>query len=903
MSESSQRRFLSKRQKIQCTKCNETFDSDHEKRHMERNHPLLVKEGKTPSTIPVVEKSQSNLLSFFQAAPQKTDQASSSTKDITDSEEQDIDEQSDKGTSFEPADLAELEHCASPAYGHKQSETVTRDNELEATSEKALCDPIETNSNEESDASMQDQSANHNISISDELNDIDSDISDDSDDNLHEDINFNDCINVPTVERGPNQPNLPSYPTKNISGVPRSFKNEWYAKHSWLEYDVEKDEASCFSCKNFGKTGSQEFQFSRWSDLRRLSKHEKSHQHQWSMVAWISSKAKSRSSEPLTQIEDKHKKEVQQNRLYLQKIIESLTFIAKQNIPLRTTEENRANIASSSDANRGNFLELISLRCRDIPWLQDQLDSMLKRHHQWTAPRIQNEILSIVSKFVLDHIINQVKAVGPFSIIADETSDISNLEQVSLYLRFVQDAEIHEKFIGFMETASTTGQSLFDLIKNTLQLHTLDLNNLVGQGYDGASNMSSARVGVSGRMQNEAPRAIYIHCYGHQLNLSAQKSMTQVPSFRNCLGTVQEIYNFIEASPKRHALFKETQKQRSEKELTLKSQSKTRWACRKAATSALKQRLPATLQTLLHVDESDPKLTSKCNGLISNMLTYEFIFSLLVVDEVLGLIDGLSQFLQSEKMDVFAAKNSALSVIQTLKKLLDQGFESTWEKASEIAVTMKQVISSHHFLDFKEAALPRNASISTAKEYYKSTLHGDGITHAISELETRFDKDHQEVICALTKVVMAPSFEVSHEANVVSEFYALDKSSLLSDRKIVATAISLHQKEDVLTATYKLIKWMHDDGIRDILPSFKAAANILASIPATSCSAERSFSALRRIKTYLRNRLGDEQLSAVAILNIERETTNCIEANRMAEIIDEFARQNDIRKQLLLHNA
>ena len=92
--------------------------------------------------------------------------------------------------------------------------------------------------------------------------------------------------------------------------------------------------------------------------------------------------------------------------------------------------------------------------------------------------------------------------------------------------------------------------------------------------------------------------------------------MTQVKSFRNCLRTTQEVYNFIEASPKRHALFLETQKQRSEKEVRLKSQSKTRWACRKEATSALLRRLPAVLQTLLSVDENDPKLMSKCNGLI-----------------------------------------------------------------------------------------------------------------------------------------------------------------------------------------------------------------------------------------------------------------------------------------------
>ena len=68
-------------------------------------------------------------------------------------------------------------------------------------------------------------------------------------------------------------------------------------------------------------------------------------------------------------------------------------------------------------------------------------------------------------------------------------------------------------------------------------------------------------------------------------------------------------------------------------------------------------------------------------------------------------------------------------------------------------------------------------------------------------------------------------------------------------------------------------------------------------------TAERSFSALRRIKTYLKNRIADEQLSAVAILCIERETTNFIEMNCMNQIIDEFAKQNDARKQLLLHDC
>ena len=294
------------------------------------------------------------------------------------------------------------------------------------------------------------------------------------------------------------------------------------------------------------------------------------------MILWIASKSKNQQRHDLlSQIKNKKKEEIDQDHAYLQKIIECLLFITKQNIALRAHEEKRDNLASSSDVNRGNFFELLSLRCRDIPWLNDKLNSLLKKHHQWTSPDIQNEILSIISKFALDLIGNEIKASGPFSIIADETSDITNVEQVSLYIRYVKDGIIKEKFIGFYDTASTTGSSLFNLIKDVLTSHSFDFNNMVGQGYDGASNMSSQRIGVSGLMLKEAPKALYVHCYGHQLNLSTQSSMTQVKSFRNCLGTVQEAYNFIEASPKRHSLFRDIQKQRSEKELALKTQSKT----------------------------------------------------------------------------------------------------------------------------------------------------------------------------------------------------------------------------------------------------------------------------------------------------------------------------------------
>ena len=120
------------------------------------------------------------------------------------------------------------------------------------------------------------------------------------------------------------------------------------------------------------------------------------------------------------------------NRAYLTKVIETLVFLAQQNIAIRGTGKNetRNNLGDVTDANRGNFLELLSLQCRDLPWLNKKLADLLKQHSQWTSPTIQNEILNIVTGKVLQYITDEVRKAYPFSVIADETADISREELI-----------------------------------------------------------------------------------------------------------------------------------------------------------------------------------------------------------------------------------------------------------------------------------------------------------------------------------------------------------------------------------------------------------------------------------------------------------------------------------------
>ena len=62
--------------------------------------------------------------------------------------------------------------------------------------------------------------------------------------------------------------------------------------------------------------------------------------------------------------------------------------------------------------------------------------------------------------------------------------------------------------------------------------------------------------------------------------------------------------------------------------------------------------------------------------------------------------------------------------------------------------------------------------------------------------------------------------------------------------------------------------------------------------PVTSCSAERSFSSLRRLKTWLRSTMTQTRLNSVAVCNIHRDILDNID---IAKIAKEFAAQSDIR--------
>ncbi|XP_050338320.1 52 kDa repressor of the inhibitor of the protein kinase-like, partial [Bactrocera neohumeralis] len=146
-----------------------------------------------------------------------------------------------------------------------------------------------------------------------------------------------------------------------------------------------------------------------------------------------------------------------------------------------------------------------------------------------------------------------------FAIIADETTDVSGIEQFSICIRYVDRFENEEKlredFLCFVPVEDTTGSGLANVLIDKLKELKLSFAHIRGQGYDGARSMSGHVKGCASVIQNLYPAALCVHCANHSLNL-AIATTCKIPAIRNCIGSMKESANFFRMSTKASTLLK-----------------------------------------------------------------------------------------------------------------------------------------------------------------------------------------------------------------------------------------------------------------------------------------------------------------------------------------------------------
>lgn len=113
--------------------------------------------------------------------------------------------------------------------------------------------------------------------------------------------------------------------------------------------------------------------------------------------------------------------------------------------------------------------------------------------------------------------------------------------------------EVYEDCVSLYSTNKTDADTITKVIIDSLTGFNLPLNRCRGQCYDGASTMSGHHTGVCTQIQKE-PRAMFIHCMGHSLNLAVQDTCRSIQAISAALDVVLELSKTFKYSAKKKAM-------------------------------------------------------------------------------------------------------------------------------------------------------------------------------------------------------------------------------------------------------------------------------------------------------------------------------------------------------------
>ena len=229
---------------------------------------------------------------------------------------------------------------------------------------------------------------------------------------------------------------------------------------------------------------------------------------------------------------------------------------------------------------------------------------------------------------------------------------------------------------------------------------------------------------------------------------------------------------------------------------------------------------------------------------------------------------GLSLSLQNVDTDLIRASDQAKIVIRTLedKRNNQENWDSLFSKATEISNSVDVAPSIPRQAKYQRHR--NNVPHESVEEYWKRSTLLPFLDHLISELRTRLITPSP-----LFKVQALLPQNVSESSNLeedIFESYLED----LPDKLMINSELQrwkfhwMHISEDErpanAVAAINSVTFAH-------YPNIMTALKIFATLPVTSSTVERSFSAMRRLKTFLRNKMSNDRMSALALMHIYRE--------------------------------
>ncbi|KAK2635894.1 hypothetical protein Ddye_030686 [Dipteronia dyeriana] len=209
----------------------------------------------------------------------------------------------------------------------------------------------------------------------------------------------------------------------------------------------------------------------------------------------------------------------------------------------------RGHDKSEKSSNKDNFLELLHWLCGHNENVKVVTLKNAPGNLKMISPQIQRDIVSAISIEIINTIIRDIDD-SLFSILVDESRDISSKKQMTIVLRYAdKSGSVIERFVGIEHVTDTSALSLKAAIGGFFSRHGLSISKLREQSYDGESNMRGEF--------NES--VFYMHCFAHQFQLALVVVAKNHTYITGIFYWITYVMNVIGSSAKLNDILREKQ--------------------------------------------------------------------------------------------------------------------------------------------------------------------------------------------------------------------------------------------------------------------------------------------------------------------------------------------------------
>jgi hypothetical protein len=458
-----------------------------------------------------------------------------------------------------------------------------------------------------------------------------------------------------------------------------------------------------------------------------------------------------------------------------------------------------------------------------------------------------------------EHLQKEIKKYKYYSLLIDDSTNIKRKNMMSVYIRYISsELKPITKFLSVKEIGEkgATSENLFNILTDVVNDWGLDLRYMVYFTSDGASNMQL----LFKLLKQQSPDAVWTHCACHKLNL-VMKSSTSGPSVQRLSKTKQtlnKIVKFINGSSNRICLFESAQKKilHSTHIYQLQQDIEIRWCSFYASIHSIVKTIPAL--KLVISSEHEKEKTELLETIHDALNNIETLSDISVLDVILGCVNTTMKKFQEINISIGTITKHLSDLIVELRKL------QNGNKPFEL---LKNLIVGSNI----------DANLIKEQEPHTQILFSKYIDSIIANINTRFAST---IIDSFTKIfdpVFLKNLDEAGWNNLEHEYFILVehfKNRFTSQRfSELKNDWSVFKKEikNKLKIIYKM-----DDLSTSIIQSHRykdmvtliRMAHFSLIIPPTSVAVESGFSVLSYVMPKIRNRMGNELLNLLMMIQI-----------------------------------